>query len=293
MTSFLYRLVRYAAGYLWDLLNPRAIMWRRIKKRHPNKAIIAKLGKDLKVRIYTHDIIGKDIYVKGLFEKSECLFVTKFLKQGMIFFDVGANLGQYTLLGANRVGSSGQVHSFEPSGRMFSELKYNVELNNQSDICILNNVAVSDKEGTARLSKYEAGSEVYGSIGSQDWDGWGKSIIGYEEVKMIALDQYIKEKNIDHIDLIKMDIEGAELLALRGAYELLRDADVSAIVLEMSDVTTNGFGYKAVEIWDYLKSLGYSLRSFDRHGNLAGPAKRAIDFVPALNLVAIKDAMLK
>jgi FkbM family methyltransferase len=174
---------------------------------------------------------------------------------------------------------------------MFSELKFNVELNNLSNICILNNVAVSDKEGTARLSKYEAGGEVYGSLGSQNWDGWGKSIVGYEEVKVITIDKYIKEHNIDHVDLIKIDIEGAELLALRGAYKLLHNADVAAIVLEMADINTIGFGYHAIEIWDYLKSLGYSLHSFDKHGNLAGPAKRPLDFACAQNLVAIKDAV--
>jgi FkbM family methyltransferase len=175
---------------------------------------------------------------------------------------------------------------------MFSELKFNVDLNNLSNICILNNVAVSNREGSARLSKYEAGSEVYGSIGRQDWDGWGKSIVGYEEVKVISLDKYIKERNIGHVDLIKIDIEGAELLALQGAYKLLQKSDVTAIVLEMSDVTTNGFGYKAMEIWDYLKNFGYSLYSFDKHGNLAGPAKRPLDFVRAQNLVAISDATL-
>jgi FkbM family methyltransferase len=288
MTSFLHCSFRYVISRTWYLLNPRAIMWRHIKKRHPSKTIIAKLGKDLKVRIYTHDVIGRDIYVQGMFEKAECKFVTNFLKQGMIFFDIGANLGQYTLFGAKRVGNNGRVHSFEPSSRMFSELKFNVELNNLSNICILNNVAVSEKEGTAKLSKYEPGGEVFGSLGNQNWAESSKSIIGHEEVRTIILDKYIKEHNINHIDLIKMDIEGAELLALRGAYQLLHQAKAPTIILEIADVNTDGFGYKAMNIWDYLESLGYRMHCLDKHGSISGWAERPPDFVKAQNLVAIK-----
>ena len=82
MPSILYRGLRY-------VINPRAIAWRYIKKRYPNKPIITKLGKDLKVRIYPHDVIGKDIYENGLFEPAECKLVMNFLKPGMIFFDIG------------------------------------------------------------------------------------------------------------------------------------------------------------------------------------------------------------
>lgn len=284
----LYRVIRYIVYKVRYFLHPRAIAWRHIKKRHPNKAIIARLGKNLQVRIYTHDVIGRDIYVKGMFEKAECRFVTNFLKRGMVFFDLGANLGQYTLLGAQHVGGSGQVHSFEPSSRMFAELKFNVALNGLSNVCVLNNVAVSDKEGTAKLAIYEPGGEVYGSLGSQDW-GPNKSIIGYEEVGMITLDKYIKEHNIDKVDLIKIDIEGAELLALRGAHQLLDQPDAPTIVLEMVDFNTDGFGYKALDIWDYLESFGYCMHCFDKKGNISGRSERPLDFVKGRNLVAIKS----
>jgi len=245
-------------------------MWRHIKKRHPNKAMITKLGKGLKVRIYTHDIIGKDIYVKGMFEKAECMFVTGFLKPGMTFFDIGANLGQYTLIGAECVGGSGHVHSFEPSSRMFSELNFNVSLNGLSNVCNLNNVAVSDKEGIAKLSKYEAGGEVFGSLGNQNWAESGKSIVGYEEVKTITLDNYIHQHGIRKIDLIKMDIEGAELFALQGARQLLQHSHAPVIVLEMVARNTEGFGYKPAAICDYLKEFGYRLYCFNKRGRISG-----------------------
>jgi len=212
--------------------------------------------------------------------------VRKLLRPGMVVFDLGANLGQYTLLAAKCVGKQGQVHSFEPSHRMFRELEFNIKLNGFSDICILNSLAVCDTCGTAKLSRYEEGAEVYASLGSQERQE--ATVIGYEEVKTVRLDDYIEEQRVDRVDFIKMDIEGAELLALRGAEKLLRRNDSPAILLEMADVNTDGFGYKAVETWDYLESLGYRLHCFDATGNISARATRPSDFRKAQDLVALK-----
>lgn len=286
MPSILYRGFRYLVRRTWNLLNPRAIAWRYMKKRRSNRAIITKLGRDLKVRIYTHDVIGKDIYVNGMFEKSESKLVTKFLRPGMVFFDVGANLGHYTLLSAHRVGHAGQVHSFEPNSRMFAELEFNVKLNGLSDICVLNHLALSNTIGRGKLSRYEVGAEVYGSLGNNERKE--SAIVGYEYVKTTTLDAYLNEKGIDHIDLIKMDIEGAELLALQGSEHTLSKPIAPAIVLEMADINTIGFGYQAVEIWDYLEALGYRMYCFDKHGQISGLAQRPVDFSKAQNLLVLK-----
>jgi len=276
------------ARWTWHYLHPRAIRWRHIKRKFPDRPIVTALGKSLKVRIYPHDVIGREIYVHGIFEKAEVRFVTGFLKRGMVFLDLGANCGQYTLLGAQCVGETGKVHSFEPSSRMFAELEFNVTLNGLSDRCVLNNVALSDTEGVARLSKYEAGYEVYGSLGSQNRhpDSVG---LEYEDVKTITLDSYVTTHDVGRIDLMKIDIEGAELLALRGGTQLLHSPDAPAIVLEMADVNTDGFGYKAMEIWDFLEECGYHLYRFDRQGAIAGRADRPEDFVQGQNLVAMKS----
>ena len=287
MQSILYRGFYYVFRYLQTLLNPRAIAWRRLKKHQPNKPIITKLGKDLKVRVYPHDIIGENIYVQGVFEPNCWNFVKKFLKPGMIVFDLGANLGQYTLLSSKNVGKTGHVHSFEPSSRMFNELEFNVSLNELSDICTLNNAAVSDISGTAKLSKYEPGYEVFASLGSQARES--TSIVGHEEVKTIRLDDYIESAEIDHVDFMKIDIEGAELLALRGAEKLLSQKKSPAILLELADINTDGFGYKAIEIWDYLEHFGYSIYSLGKKGILSKQSDRPLDFTTYQDVVAIKS----
>ncbi|MBL7145632.1 MAG: FkbM family methyltransferase [Phycisphaerae bacterium] len=204
----------------------------------------------------------------------------------MIVFDMGANLGQYTLLAAKCVGKAGHVHSFEPSSRMFSELEFNVSLNKISDICTLNKMAVSDMAGTSELSKYEPGFEVFASLGSNFRQS--ESLLGYEEVKTIRLDDYIENAGIDRVDFMKIDIEGAELLALRGAEKLLSRSNAPAILLELADINTDGFGYKATEIWDYLRKFGYSMYHVGKHGILSKQSERPLDFTSSQDMVAIK-----
>jgi FkbM family methyltransferase len=266
-------------------------MWDYLRKYHPAKPLIAALGADLKVRIYPKDVLGRYIYIDGVFERDCWNFVRGFLRPGMVVFDLGANLGQYTLLAARRVGEHGRVHSFEPSHRIFGELQFNVELNGLSERCTLNRLAVSDVAGVARLSRYEEGAEVYGSLGTHQRSE--ASIVGYEEVQTVRLDDYIETNRIDHIDFIKMDIEGAELLALRGAGRLLAQENAPTILLEMGDVNSVGFGYKSTDLWDYLEGLGYRLYSLGARGESLRDAQRPTDSRWAINLVAAKEERVR
>ena len=232
--------------------------------------------------------MGKCVYQHRVFEPAEARLVNNFLKPGMVFFDLGANFGQYTLLAAERLGPTGRVHSFEPSARMHGELSFNVALNHMQDRCTLNRMAMSDKEGTARLSRYDAGAEVYGSLGTQHWVK--DRVIGYEEVTTTTLDAYITDHDIDRVDLIKMDIEGAEFSVLRGGTRLLAEADAPAIVLEMVDFNAKGFGHTALDVWDYLESFGYRLFSFENRKFAIVKADRPRDFKLGQNLLAVKHS---
>lgn len=291
MPSIFSRGISFLKRHTWDALHPRARAWNRQQHNYPDQPVLTPLDTTLKVRVYPTDIIGREIYIYGMFEKEECRFVKNFLAPGMVFFDIGANLGQYSLLAARQVGPGGKVHSFEPSSRMFHELKFNIDLNGFSNICSLNSVAVSDTRGTAKLSRYEPGSEVYGSLGTQHWTTTSP-IIGYEEVNTITLDEYTRENRVNHVDLIKMDIEGAELKALHGATQLLSQADAPTLVVELADINTIGFGYPAMDIWDFLEKLGYSLYRFNKKGKIIGLATRPKDFQIAQDLVAMKSDRL-
>ena len=86
-----------------------------------------------------------------------------------------------------------------------------------------------------------------------------------------------------------MDIEGAELLALKGAETLLSRRDAPTILLEMGDMNTDGFGYKSSAIWDCLESLGYRMYCLGPRGESLQEAKRPTDFRLTMNVVASKN----
>lgn len=279
-------LLRQTAARIWANVRPRAIRWRLLQSHIPDDGLIISLNGPgaLKVRIRRSDVVGRAIFENGLFEPAEVEFVRRFLKPGMVFFDVGANLGQYTVVGAAQVGPLGAVHSFEPSTRMYAELRFNVGLNAAGDVCRLNQLAVADKNGLARLSVQEPGKEVYGSLGTQSW---AAPTVGHETVCTISLDGYVAEQGIAHVDLIKMDIEGAELLALQGARNLLARPDAPALLVEIADVNTVGFNYAAVDIWDYLVDSGYTLFALTAGGTELVAAQRQV-YWRGDNLVALK-----
>ena len=203
----------------------------------------------------------------------------------MVFVDVGANLGQYTLYAAERVGPTGQVHSFEPHPRMFAELQHNVRLNKLENICRLNNFALSDMNGSSDFVCYQPGKEVYGSFGAHGRSA--EHVTGTIRVDTVRLDDYIERNSIERVHLLKMDIEGAELLALRGAQQLLRGLQAPTLTVEICQDNTRGCGYDAVEIIDFLQSCGYHSHAIDACGRVSREESRIN--TPGSNLAFLKD----
>ncbi len=162
-------------------------------------------------------------YWMGTFELpvQDCL--VRELKPGDIFYDIGANAGFFSLLGSRCVGDRGQVFAFEPLPENIGTLKSQLELN-QVVNCTIVETAISDQVG-----------EVQFSEGSETTTGHIKSIESNEGrvniVKTIALDEFTKTNSPP--DFIKMDIEGAEVLALQGARGLLTKANPPKFLIEL------------------------------------------------------------
>ena len=220
----------------------------------PNTYILKQLDGDLQVRIRPGDVVGYQIYTQGNFEPVETRWLREFLQPGMTFFDVGANLGVFTLLAAKCVGTTGSVHSFEPSPVMIEELRANIALNALANVNI-NGMAVAAEAGWAQFPRYARGNEVYGTLGPRVWPG--KRIVRYDRVQVTTLDEYVSAHNIAHVDLIKMDIEGAELLALKGARNLLLSNMPPALLFELAEVNMKGMGYGCPDVLRFLGRLGY------------------------------------
>ena len=256
-------------------LHPKSLYWNYYCRHYPNNPLIVRIDKDLKARVWPGDVIGRSLYVEGFFERQEVQFIKRELQPGMVFFDIGANMGFYSLIAAKRVGDSGKVHSFEPNPRMFEELKYNIDLNGFTNVK-LNCLALADKTRVARLSRYERGKEVYCSLSNRSFPG--ANIIGYDDVQVETLYNYVKKIGINRIDLIKMDVEGAELMVLQGAQSLLESGIPRIIIFELAKINVTGFGYHCEEVLDLLRGFGYAIYQFDIDGSLIKVKLNAIEY---------------
>src|SRR5262249_36101037 len=159
----------------------------------------------------------------------ETLLIRKILKPGMVFVDVGANWGYFTLLGAACVGSRGRVLSVEPDPRLFALLRANLDYNGYNNVTPLS-LAAGARTGTAWL----AGFDEHGS-------NWGLSrivpggVLGSMSfpVATAQLDHILEQHEIDVVDLLKIDIEGSEDEALQGMSCGLADHRYLRLLLEL------------------------------------------------------------
>ncbi len=139
------------------------------------------------------------------------------LGAGMTFYDIGANVGYYTLIGARLVGPTGKVVAFEPAPRNYSALTHNVELNGLGNV-LLRSEALGDADTTASFALNADPTQAkLASLATAD----GRTV-GCVDVTVRRLDGLVAAQKLPLPDVIKMDIEGGEVKALIGARETLR-----------------------------------------------------------------------
>ena len=143
------------------------------------------------------------------YELEEQLFFMRFVRPGMVVWDVGANAGVYTLLFSRIVADSGTVVAFEPLPSNCDNLMLHIKANRLKNVRVIQ-AAVSDRKGSTGFST--------GSSNSMGFITGGKSNL---MVSTIPLDSVVLEENFQLPDVIKMDVEGAEALALAGSREIL------------------------------------------------------------------------
>jgi FkbM family methyltransferase len=207
-------------------------------------------------------VFGNDLshclYVGGEVDPNEFFFLSEILNAGMTALDVGANEGLYTLFFRRRVGLQGLVIAVEPSKRERARLERNLSLNGFSDVRIVA-AALSDRSGSAQLHVAEddhAGHNTLGGFAA----GWVKSARD-EAVPLVTLDALVEAQGIRRIDVIKLDIEGAELAALRGAVALLK-RDHPILLFEVMEESLQTQGTSAAELLNFVRGLGYALYEF-------------------------------
>lgn len=175
-------------------------------------------------------------------------------KKEYIFFDVGANKGEYTKT-LVRVFPGGKIHCFEPSAETYRMLKENIGTNGN---IILNNFAVSDQVQESRLYYDQEGSGL-ASLYNRQLDYYNIDFSKSEMVNVETLDYYCKKNQIRKIDFLKMDIEGNELKALKGAAGLLKEKRIDVIQMEFGGCNIDSRTYFR-DFWNLLSGSYYAYR---------------------------------
>jgi FkbM family methyltransferase len=222
--------------------------------------LVVELHPGVFMRLANVTVIEKEIVREGMFERETVEVFLALLSSGMTVLDVGANIGQYTLVAAHAVGPYGQVHAFEPTAEIASELRCNVALNEFQNVTI-NEVAVADSRGEQLLYCTDPGSPGTNTIMNPVEQPCTTS-----KVRTVTLDDYLAERGVSDVDVMKLDVEGAELLVLRGAERLLRGPRAPVLLLEVNPRTLALSGSSAELLLELLKDWGYTYYPIATYG---------------------------
>jgi FkbM family methyltransferase len=177
----------------------------------------------------------------------------------MSFVDVGANWGYFTLLAANLVGPTGRVLSLEPDPRLFTALEENIQRSRLDHVVALQ-LAAASEPSRLTLAGYDERSDNFGVSHIVTGSSEGKGLF---QVHADSLDRLLKEHNLDSVDLMKMDIEGGEALALPGLEESLQKHRVKRLLLELHPHQIVELGGSVTAVMGQLEMAGYTARTID------------------------------
>jgi FkbM family methyltransferase len=192
-------------------------------------------------------VIGRAIFMKGEFDPIVFEPLISVLKPGGVFLDVGANVGYYSLLARDIVGTSGKVHAFEVDPRPLRCLRRTIQVGGFMNIS-MHEVAVGDVDGERRLV-------MRGECGHSSVQIGREGLV----VQMTTLDSWRKKHPQGKLQAIKLDIEGGELSGLRGAVNLLRE-EHPVLVCELIEEHDGRKFSEPDKIFALLESLGYRWR---------------------------------
>jgi FkbM family methyltransferase len=204
-------------------------------------------------------------------------FIEKVVHPGCICFDVGANVGVYSVILSRIVGPNGQVHAFEPVAHIRSRAVRNLMANAARNTTV-NASALGAEPGEIEMFQVKEG-EFRGGTSSihatENMKAMGMGAFEKRPVPIETIDAYVKRKNIPYLDFIKIDIEGHELDCLRGARDTLTNMG-PMILFEHSQARLKHLAIAETDFRDLFDAIGYD--AFEIVRSESGLALKSYDF---------------
>jgi FkbM family methyltransferase len=243
------KVLRFSALLLPDYFKYKILDFVYKNKSINNVAIEVSIYNGSRMLLYPRDWVQSYIFIFNYYEKKESAFIASVLRENDTFIDIGANVGYYTLL-ASKIITKGEIYSFEPELENYQRLNKNIELNNLKNVTAVRK-ACTDKNGMISFSV--AGDDNKGMSSIFMLEGF---LSHTQEAETVTLDQFVIDNSITKIDLIKMDIEGAELIALKGMANVLQKLK-PAMLIEILKENLIGAGSTVDDFCMYLKNINY------------------------------------
>ncbi|MFT3679142.1 MAG: FkbM family methyltransferase [Ferruginibacter sp.] len=256
---YLHRTLRYGNSES-RLLQFLVIRTRGYLKKYINKNMqvindlppqVIELAHAGKMELHTKDYIDRWLYTSADFEPHIVKLFLQILEPGNNVLDIGANIGYFSLIASKRVGANGNVYSFEPSPATMERLKRNIQLNERTNVQLFQK-AVSDTEG---MVSFQMPADDIKNSGRASFRQLEENST-VTSVETIRLDSKMDE--IKPVALVKMDIEGAEAMALKGMTGLIK-RDQPVFIMELSGSYLNQLGYSTFFIINFFQEHHYKI----------------------------------
>lgn len=259
LTQPAYRVQGLGLGRLCELV-------RRWAARNAPKTpfLIQDFRGDAKFLCFLKEHMGGQIFFRGSYSGDQLSMIEKRLDPHAVFLDVGANQGEFSVAAA-RVLGFGKVIAFEPVTEYRERLAGNVALNGFNNVLIVP-VALGEQEGSLPIYDENAPfADGTRNEGLPTLFAFGSRNHPREVVRVRPLDDVLDELDVARVDLIKLDIEGAEWMALRGAKNTIQRYR-PVLILEIGRDTCRSAGYEPEALVEWLGAQNYRIEKIIEGG---------------------------
>ena len=222
--------------------------------RFPDRDVQVDVG-DYKLSVFSprKNRIGRSLYRDRIWEPAVTSCINTYTRSNMIALDVGADIGYYTVQFSRLVGPQGKVIAFEPIPEARNRLAHNISINQCSNI-LVSEYALGNQEGSVFLEDPLNKSRInLDKITPSDRD---------IKITIKRMDDLIREMGLESIDLVKIDVEGAEHEVLLGMEQALR-RHRPILIVEVHNQFLPLFGSSSEKLLSWLSSLGYRITTLD------------------------------
>jgi FkbM family methyltransferase len=257
---------RWKQGMCHPVRTVRRLWYRLQQRRLGDRDILCRRG-DFALSLRSNSVLAEPLYVGGGFEEGEMRLIRSLARPGMRVLDIGANIGLYSVILGKSVGPSGRVWSFEPHPPTASYLRRNIEMNGLGNVTVVEQ-AVCEKAGTAEFHVFAEGCDVYNSLGAKSRPQEQLQAQSVISVPTTSLDDFCRKADITQVDLVKLDVEGAEERVLTGAEAILAASPNVIVVAEIYEASAAQCGCSSARLIRRMIQWGFEALAIDDRGGL-------------------------